>query len=88
MPKLKTMTQSITKAGIDSVLDDYNLDDPEACDIASELVALQMFTLHNVNKGIDYNEYDKMRLEAFTFSNCIHRRLLDFIDCMEKGDFE
>ena len=87
MSKLKSIAQSMTKAGIDGVLDGYNLDDLEAGDMAAELIALQLFTLHNVNKGIDAGDYDRQRLEAFTFSNCIHRRLLDFIDCMEKGDF-
>lgn len=84
--KLKSMSQSITKAGIDDVLERFNLDDPEACDTAAELIALQMFTVHNINKGINYDEYDKMKLEAFTFSNCIHRRLIDFIECLENGE--
>ena len=84
--KLKSMNQSFTKAGIDDVLDRFNLDDLDAGDTAAELIALQMFTLHNINKKIEAGDYDRQRLEAFTFSNCIHRRLLDFIDCMEKGE--
>lgn len=84
--KIKSMSQSITKAGIDDVLDKFNLDDLDACDTASELIALQMFTLHNVNKNISCDDYEHMRFEAFTFVSCIHRRLLDFIDCMEKGE--
>lgn len=84
--KIKSMSQSITKAGIDDVLDRFNLDDLDACDTAAELIALQMFTLHNVNKDIPCDDYERQRFEAFSFVNCIHRRLLDFIDCIEKGE--
>lgn len=84
--KIKSMNQTFTKAGIDDVLERFNLDDLDAGDTAAELVALQMFTLHLVNKKIASNSYDKQRLEAFTFANCIHRRLLDFIDTMEEVD--
>lgn len=83
--KLKSMNQAFTKAGIDDVLDRFNLDDLDASDTAAELIALQMFTLHNINKKIEPGDYNKQRLEAFTFTNCIHRRLIDFIDTMEEG---
>lgn len=86
MPKIKSTEQAMIKAGIESILDQYNLDDIDACDNASELIALQMFTLHCCKKNIHYNEFDKQRFEAFSFVNAIHRRLIDFIDTMEEEE--
>lgn len=67
-----------------SLMNDLDITDPKECDQLSGLMATHLFTVHCANKDIEPYEIDKQRIEAYSFANMMHRKILDYLDYVER----
>ena len=79
----KELVKATTYNFILQALDGVDFTDLTDVNKLARTIALHLFTLHSNAKDLDPDDFKQLKIEAYSYSNMIHREILDFIEYME-----